>query len=64
MEIVLFERDSCECPVRIQDFFTKRQQSGFPSPGPGTIVTCDCGRTWTLEESPSSGRAWTEVPAK
>lgn len=63
MEIVLFEPDSCNCPGKIQKFFAERQQSGYPSPGPGTIVTCDCGRTWDLTESPEAGREWKETKA-
>lgn len=63
MEIVEFKQESCECAVRIQNFFARRQQSGFSSPGVGTVVTCDCGRTWVLTESPDTGRFWIEQVA-
>ena len=60
MEIIQFVPQNCDCVNRIMRFDAERQRIGYSGFGVGSIVTCECKRTWALtqvEDSPT----WTQV---
>jgi hypothetical protein len=62
MEIVYEVRETCQCVIKIRDFLSKRQQSGFPELGVNTVIKCDCEKNWMLTEY-NGTREWVEVQA-
>lgn len=62
VEIINFVPNACDCVNRIMEFFATRQQSGFPDPGPGTEVKCQCGVHYMLIENGYGSRNWEIVP--
>lgn len=60
MEIVYETYDACPCIQKINTFLAHRQQTGFRELGTSSVICCDCGQNWQLQED-VNGRVWFQV---
>lgn len=61
MEIVLEIPEPCDSVSKIKKFCAERQQAGYRDLGMGSIVLCDCGEQFILNETAEFGREWIKV---
>ena len=60
MEIIYEAYDPCPCVQKINTFLAHRQQAGFSDLGTRSVICCDCGQNWILQED-VNGRVWVPV---
>lgn len=52
----------CPCLIKVHEFYlAQADEDGNNTLGVGSIVECDCGQNWQLQDFRTQGKQWVRV---
>lgn len=62
MKLIKKVEPACPCLIKIYDFIQDQfDEHGNSLLGVGSVVECDCGQHWQLQDFRSQGKQWVRV---
>ncbi len=62
MKLIKKVDPACPCLIKIYDFIQDQfDEHGNSLLGVGSVVECDCGQQWQLQDFRTQGRQWVRV---
>lgn len=62
MKLIKRVEPPCPCPIKLHEFhLTQADKDGNNAVGVGSVVECDCGQNWQLQDFRTQGKMWVRV---